>query len=150
MPPPAGQLLEAELAAADGEERVYPRVLDLSAMVGLQEFDELHRHLAECPTRRASHATSDPSNTRRVLGLRGVRLEVVSNFLAAAAARSRPFNTMVRVMGDMFGGAFQRLGAGPPTAACTHAASQPKSSWVNSWWPSGCRTSRSSAAPALA
>ena len=38
--------LEAELAAADGEERVYPRVLDLSAMVGLQEFGELHRHLA--------------------------------------------------------------------------------------------------------
>ena len=107
MPLPAGQLLEAELAAADGEERVYPRVLDLSAMVGLQEFGELHQHLAECPTRWASHATSDPSNTRRVLGLLDVWLEVVSNFLAVAAARSRPFNTMVRVMGDLFGGAFQ-------------------------------------------
>ena len=86
-------------------------------MVGLQEFDELHRHLAECPTRRASHATSDPSNTRRVLGLRGVRLEVVSNFLAAAAARSRPFNTMVRVMGDMFGGAFRLTTRGAAATA---------------------------------
>ena len=56
MPLPAGQLLEAELAAADGEERVYPRVLALSAMAELQEFGELHRHLAECPTRRASRA----------------------------------------------------------------------------------------------
>ena len=117
MPPPAGQLLEAELAAADGEERVYPRVLDLSAMVGLQEFDELHRHLAECPTRRASRATSDPSNTRRVLGLLDVWLEVVSNFLAAAAARSRPFNTMVRVMGDLFGGAFRLTTRGAAATA---------------------------------
>ena len=107
MPLPAGQLLEAELAAADGEERVYPRVLDLSAMAELQEFGELDQHFAECQTRRASRATSDPSNARRVLGLRGVRVEVVSNFLAAAAARSRPFATMVRVMGDLFGGAFR-------------------------------------------